>query len=206
MAEAGDEFGLDGAVERVIDSLVDDRANPSISIADFHEASHFPGLEVRDSEAVEEPFLVQLVDGAEGVFEAHDAVGAVEVEHVYFFAVQRFQTSAQPQADVFGRVRVVLLWLGHGRGWESFGGGVQLPYVKIGIELGVHNETALLPVYGAQVFFGGAVAVAACRVDLVVAVGLKDVDDFCGFVGAVDTCAAGVYWALVRWLRRERGY
>lgn len=78
MPETGKEFGFHGAVEGVVDALVDCRLNPVVGTADFADLSDFPGHVVADGEVGEEALLVQLVDFAEGVDEGGGAIWAWE--------------------------------------------------------------------------------------------------------------------------------
>ncbi len=58
MAETGEELGLDGTVDRVIDTLVNAGFYPTIAVAEFANLGDFPGLVVADCEACEVALFV----------------------------------------------------------------------------------------------------------------------------------------------------
>ena len=59
MAEAGEEFLLDGAVEGVVDALVDGGLDPVVGAGDFADLGDFPGHVVGDAEVGEETAFVE---------------------------------------------------------------------------------------------------------------------------------------------------
>ena len=176
MAETGQQLGLDGAVEAVVDALVDGRSDPAVGLADFADLRHFPGHVVGEGEFVKEALRVQVVDGAEGVEVGGRPVRRVEVPHVDFRRLERRQRPVQVLAQVVRSVGPLV-----GIGGLADGG----------VEFGVHDDAPVLPVESAEVLFRGAAAVEAGRVDFVVAVGLEYVEDLLRFVEVGDSRLLG---------------
>ena len=77
LAEAGEELGFDLAMNRVVDTLVHSWLYPAIGAADPHDLGYLPGHVIGDPEALELALLVELVDGAEGLFVGRGAVRSV---------------------------------------------------------------------------------------------------------------------------------
>ena len=136
VAQAGEEFGLDGAVQRVVHALVDGGLDPAVGIAQLADLRHFPRLVVADGEAREVAFFVEVVDGAHGHLVGRRPVRTVQVPHVDFIGLQRFQGGHQVAAQVLRVVRPAAFW------------GVRLGHLSAcgGVELGVHYDPPLLPV------------------------------------------------------------
>lgn len=179
MAEAGEEFCFDAALEGVVDALVDGGKDPMISNANFTDLSDFEGLEVGDSKPGEEAFFVEGVDFAEGVFEWVLAVRAVEVEHVDFGGLEGGEGVEETAAHVGWSVGVGVVGVHGGAG--------------VGVKFGVHDcDAALSVVELGEELFAGAVAIDAGGVDLIVAVGDKGVDELAGFFSVVDSSSEGI--------------
>lgn len=58
MAQTGEELYLNGAVERIVDALVNGRLDPAVGLADLADLRDFPGHVVGDGELVEEALVV----------------------------------------------------------------------------------------------------------------------------------------------------
>ena len=82
LPQAREELRLNLALDRIVDALVHSRLHPAIGAADPHDLGDLPGHIVGDSKALELALLVELVDGAQGLFVGRSAVRAVEVPHV----------------------------------------------------------------------------------------------------------------------------
>ena len=82
LPQAWEQLRLNLALDRVVDALVNSRLHPAIGAADPNDLGDLPGHVVGDSKALELALLVELVDGAQGLFVGRGAVRAVEVPHV----------------------------------------------------------------------------------------------------------------------------
>ncbi len=89
MAQTGEQFGFDGAVEGVVDALVDGRFDPAVRFTDLAHLRYFPRHVVGYGEPVEEALFMEFVDASQCVDVGSRPVRCVQVPHVDFLRVQR---------------------------------------------------------------------------------------------------------------------
>ena len=100
--QAGQEFSFDGAVDSVIDALVDSRTDPSVPYAQLADSCDLPAHIVAQAEPGESAFFMQVVAGAKGFFERGGAVGTVEVPEVEVGGVQGLEGRREVLAEAAG--------------------------------------------------------------------------------------------------------
>jgi len=79
-ATARDKLGVDCTRDGIVHCLVYRGLHPAVVLADLYDLSDFPGSVVAEAKLDEFSFFVELVAGAEGVFEGNTAVRGVKVE------------------------------------------------------------------------------------------------------------------------------
>jgi hypothetical protein len=69
LAQGREQFRLDRTRDRVVQALVDGRANPAVTSGDTSEFTDVLDAEVADAELVEQALLVQVLDASERRFQ-----------------------------------------------------------------------------------------------------------------------------------------
>jgi hypothetical protein len=105
-------------------------------------------------------------------------VWPLEVEHICILTSQSFDAVFEPTAHVSGHVSILISASHESSAW----------YCAVGVEFGIHDYTALLPVKSGKHFLGRTVSVQTGSADFVVPVSLEYIDDFASFFGGVDSC------------------
>jgi hypothetical protein len=169
-------------MKSVIYTLIHDRFDPTISIANLTDLCYFQRSVIANAESPEIPFLMKIIHFTERGLVRRAPIRSMQVPHIDLISFQTLQGFLQCETQMFRPMSGFDIWA------ET--------KIRARGKFGVHDESAVLPVQLAEILLGATAAIDDGGVDFGVAVFLEDIEDRSTFFKAVNSGLFGTCLAV----------